>query len=305
MPALTPKPLGDLLRKVRTGVGLSIPDMAAKLKVAPNTLGSYEREERSLPDPEFLAVFARVTDTDLADLLEARLAASEHSKEFMAALRRIREASNAVARFALRRSGISAGDAAQLQQVAFARGLDADALEHEFGARYPVNKALQERAGYVIRESVGYVYIPKYDVAARGDGVSAGAEKSVTVGDGGAPVDALALSDAWIRQSLHMAPDDLRLIYVETDSEEPDLRSGDIVVVDYTDTAGRREGIYVISMDGAILIKRLQRLPGGVVKVTSRNAAYEPFTVAAAELETHAHAHFSILGRVILGCRRF
>lgn len=299
MATLTPKPLGDKLREVRTQLGLSIPDMAAKLKIAPNTLGSYEREERSLPQPEFLADFATVTGADLAALLEARLAASERSVQFQAALRRIRDASSAVARFALRRSGISAADAADLQQAAFHRGLDEEALEREFGLRYPINKALQERAAYIS----DFVYIPLYDMRGRGESVTARAGEKVTRGNGDIAPRALAFNHAWVRQALHMAPDDLRLIFVETDSEEPDLRPGDIIVVDYTDTKASREGIYVISMDGAILIKRLQRLPGGIVKVTSKNAAYEPFTVAASDLETHAH--FSILGRVVIGCRRF
>jgi phage repressor protein C with HTH and peptisase S24 domain len=291
MPALTPKPLGDRLRKVRTSLGLSIPDMAAKLGVAPNTLGSYEREERALPELEFLAKFAEVTGDELALLLEARLAASERSEQFKAALHRIREASSAVARFAIKRSGIPSRDAATLQQTAFERGLDAEALEREFGARYPVNKALQDRAGYV--------YIPLYDVAR----VASAAGENVTAADGGAPADAIAFNHEWIRQALHMAPDNLRLIHVEGDSMEPDLRAGDIVLIDHTDTTARREGIYVISMDGALLLKQLQRLPGGLVKLISRNQAYESFTVPAAKLG--GHGDISIVGRVVVICRHF
>jgi phage repressor protein C with HTH and peptisase S24 domain len=286
--AAKPKLLGDLLRSVRSELGLSIPDMAAKLHVDRNTLGSYEREDRALPDVEFLANFSKVTGADLAKLLEARLAASTHSTQFQSALRKIREASGSVARFALRRSGISARDAANLQEAAFERGLDAEGLEREFGPRYPVNKALQDRAGYA--------YIPLYDI-------TAGAGKSVTIADGETPVEALAFKHDWIRQTLHVAPDDLRLIYVEGDSMEPDLRAGDIILLDHTDQTARREGIYVIRMDGSLLVKQLQRLPGGVVKVISRNPAYEPFTVAAAQLEEHSE--FAVIGRVVWACRRF
>lgn len=287
MPGITPKPLGDRLREVRTSLGLSIPDMAAKLGIAPNTLGSYEREERALPDPEFLAKFAQVTGAELAMLLEARLAASEHSEQFKAALRRISDASSAVARFALRRSIISSRDAAELQQAAFNRGLDAEALEREFGARYPINKALQDRAGYV--------YIPLYDITRP--------EQNVTAAHSGRASNTLAFNQDWLEHALHMAPDDLRLIYVEGDSMEPDLRAGDIILIDNTDTTASREGIYVISMGGALLFKQLQRLPGGMVKIISRNQAYEPFTVPAANLGKDGE--ISIVGRVVVTCRRF
>lgn len=46
-----------------------------------------------------------------------------------------------------------------------------------------------------------------------------------------------------------------------------DLRAGDIVLLDHTDTRASREGVYTIRMDGALLVKQLQRLPGGIVKV--------------------------------------
>lgn len=84
---------------------------------------------------------------------------------------------------------------------------------------------------------------------------------------------------------------------------EPDLRAGDIILIDHTDTTARREGIYVIRMDNALLVKQLQRLPGGTVKVMSRNPAYEPFTVAIASLEEHNG--FAVIGRVVWACRRF
>lgn len=288
MASVKPKLLGDLMRSVRASLGLSIPELAVQLDIAPNTLGSYEREERALPDVEFLARFSKVTGADLARLLEARLAASEQSPQLNAALKKIKDASQAVAKFAIKRSAISGEDAAHLQVAAYERGLDVEALEVEFGPRYPINQVRQTVAGYV--------YIPLYDV-------KAGAGRSVVVDDGEHPVDALAFRDEWIRQTLRVAPNDLRLIYVEGDSMEPDLRSGDIILIDHTDRTARREGIYVIRMDGSLLVKQIQRLPGGIVKVTSRNAAFEPFTVPAAQLEENTE--FAIVGRVVWACRRF
>jgi len=141
----------------------------------------------------------------------------------------------------------------------------------------------------------GYVYIPLYDVRA-------GAGRGKTV-ETEYVVDALAFKEDWIRQELRASPADLRLINVSGDSMEPDLRAGDIILIDHTDTRATREGVYVIRMDGALLVKQLQRLPGGLVKVMSRNTAYEPFTVSVAKLE--APNGFAIIGRVVWACRRF
>jgi phage repressor protein C with HTH and peptisase S24 domain len=142
----------------------------------------------------------------------------------------------------------------------------------------------------------GYAYIPVYNVAA---GAAPNGRKACNE----RVVDVLAFKEDWIRQEIRVRPDDLRLIHVEGDSMEPDLRAGDIVLLDTTDTQARREGIYVIRMDGALLVKSLQRLPGGMVKVVSRNPAYEAFSVTVREVE-HPNG-FGVIGRVVWACRRF
>jgi phage repressor protein C with HTH and peptisase S24 domain len=142
----------------------------------------------------------------------------------------------------------------------------------------------------------GLVYLPLYDVRA-----AAGSKGIVT--DGEHVANELAFREDWIRRELRTSPSDLRLIHVEGDSMEPDLRAGDIILVDHSDTQARREGIYVIRMDDALLVKQLQRMPGGLIKVISRNPAYEPFTVAAEKIQ--AHNGFDIVGRVVWACRRF
>lgn len=282
-----PKILGDLLRSIRQRLELSIPDMAAKVKVNKNTLGDYEREAR-LPDMEFLAVFAKVSGWDLGKLVQARMEASQYSEQFQSAMRSIRAATDAAALFAVRRSSVSARQFADIQVVAYEKGLDIDGVEREFGAKFPMALSPQE-------PHAGYAYIPLLDVrAAAGGGALVDSENQV---------DVLAFKKDWIRQELHVSSDNLRLIYVEGDSMEPDLRAGDIVLIDHTDISARREGIYVLRMDGALLVKMLQRLPGGIVKVISRNTAYESFTVMAAELESGNGT--AIIGRVVWACRRF
>ena len=152
-------------------------------------------------------------------------------------------------------------------------------------------------AGLIVEQPrAGYAYVPLFELAAKG-GASGRVVEQERI------VDVLAFKEDWIRQELRVRPGDLRLIYVEGDSMEPDLRAGDIILIDHTDTAARREGIYVLRMDGALLVKMLQRLPGGVVKVISRNESYEPFSLKAEELE--GSAGIAIVGRVVWACRRF
>lgn len=142
----------------------------------------------------------------------------------------------------------------------------------------------------------GYVYVPLYNLrAAAGPGRLAPAEVAVE--------NELAFREDWIRHSLHVSPADLGLAHVEGDSGEPDLRSGDIILFNRRDTSASREGLYLIRMDDALLVKQLQRLPGGVIKATSRNPAYEPFTIAAEKLEEQTEV--AIIGRVVWACRRF
>ena len=166
------------------------------------------------------------------------------------------------------------------------------ALEYLFfGEGEPLTRAGGHRAE---QPTAGYVYIPLYDVrAGAGRGTHIESERVV---------DSLVFKEDWIRQELRASPGDLRLINVSGDSMEPDLRAGDIILIDHTDTRASREGIYVIRMDGALLVKQLQRLPGGVVKVISRNQAYEAFTVPVATLEEPNG--FAIIGRVVWACRR-
>jgi phage repressor protein C with HTH and peptisase S24 domain len=171
------------------------------------------------------------------------------------------------------------------------RGPGADA-----GSRLKYHSDELRREMKAAEPSGRYVYIPLYDIRA-------GAGRAVVVDNGEGVVDSLAFKEDWIRASLHVTPKDLRLVYVEGDSMEPDLRAGDIILIDHTDTSARREGIYVIRMDDALLVKYLQRLPGGVIKVMSRNPAYQPFEVAAGSLE--AQNSFAVVGRVVWACRRF
>ncbi|MHB9021339.1 MAG: S24 family peptidase [Halothiobacillus sp.] len=131
-----------------------------------------------------------------------------------------------------------------------------------------------------------YAYIPLYNIEA-----SAGHGSYVETEE---VASRLAFRRNWLHQEVMANPAHLHLIYVRGDSMEPALQSGEVVMVD-TSAANEsiRDGIHVIQIDGAVLIKRLQRLPGNRVKVTSDNAIYAAFE---ADLNT---AEIKIIGRVI------
>lgn len=134
----------------------------------------------------------------------------------------------------------------------------------------------------------GFVAIPLYDVrAAAGSGADVDSEQVL---------DVLHFKEAWIRAELRASPRDLYLIFVDGESMEPTLRPGDVILVDRRDQAQRRDGIYVLRIDGTLLVKRLQKLPGGIIKVSSDNISYDPFMLKPSEIDSQDMA---IIGRVV------
>ncbi len=141
----------------------------------------------------------------------------------------------------------------------------------------------------------GYVAVPLYN------GVRAAAGHGAVV-EHEAPDDALMFKEDWIRFELGTRPEDLRLIRVSGDSMEPTLRSGDVILIDHSATRPDREGIYILRMDGMLLVKRVQAMPGGILNNSSDNAAYAPWQLTRADLEG---SDVCIVGRVVWAGRRF
>jgi phage repressor protein C with HTH and peptisase S24 domain len=93
---------------------------------------------------------------------------------------------------------------------------------------------------------------------------------------------------AWLRR-LGLAggePDRLSVVRVDGDSMAPTLCDGDEILVDRDDGAARlRDGLYVLRIEGSLVVKRLAVGPGGRFSVGSDNPAYpvwpdiEPGTV--------------------------
>lgn len=126
-------------------------------------------------------------------------------------------------------------------------------------------------------------------------GASAGAGAAV---DEEAVSAGFAFDPRWLRR-LGADPRALSIITVEGDSMAPTLDDGDDILVDGADTAARlRDGIYVLRMDDALMVKRVARLPvPGRISVKSDNPLYPSWPDLAADAVT-------LVGRVVWTGRR-
>lgn len=91
-----------------------------------------------------------------------------------------------------------------------------------------------------------------------------------------APRGRFGFDPRWLRRLTGSKPDRLSIITVMGDSMFPTLSDGDEVIVDGGDGAERlRDGIYVLRVDDALLVKRLALGPTGKrISVRSDNEAY-------------------------------
>lgn len=85
----------------------------------------------------------------------------------------------------------------------------------------------------------------------------------------------IAFDPAWLRR-VSADPKRLSLIRVEGDSMAPTLADGDEILVDRADAAERlRDGIYVLRIEDALVVKRVAPHPAGrSLSIRSDNPAY-------------------------------
>jgi len=111
----------------------------------------------------------------------------------------------------------------------------------------------------------GLVTIPRLDVgASAGGGATDPSERML---------GRIGFDPSWLRR-LGVAPATAALIRVEGDSMAPTLSDGDEILVD-RGARRLRDGLWVLRLDGALLVKRVAVRPdGGRVSVLSDNPAY-------------------------------
>jgi len=85
-----------------------------------------------------------------------------------------------------------------------------------------------------------------------------------------------AFDERWLRRLTSAAPGQLSVIRVEGDSMAPTLADGDDILIDRNDRDDRlRDGVYVLRVDEALVVKRLALHPiARRVTVQSDNPAY-------------------------------
>ena len=109
------------------------------------------------------------------------------------------------------------------------------------------------------------------------------------VAEGEAPVGAFRFAARWLRGQ-GLDPAMLSAIAVAGDSMEPTLRDGDEILVDKTPRP-LRDGIHVVRLDDALLVKRVELLRGGHIALASDNPAYRTIEVPIGEI--------GVVGRVV------
>ncbi|MDF7774972.1 S24 family peptidase [Sphingomonas sp. AOB5] len=106
------------------------------------------------------------------------------------------------------------------------------------------------------------------------------------------------LFDAGMLRGLGVRAEAASMVRVAGDSMEPVLHDGDEILVDRDRrTPGARDAMFVLRIDGVVMVKRLRAL-GREIEVVSENAAYPPRIVAAGAVEVIGRVVW--LGRVVL-----
>ena len=98
----------------------------------------------------------------------------------------------------------------------------------------------------------------------------------------------------WLRDGLRLRASGLKLIRVRGDSMQPTLESGDVVMIDTSQTMPDPTGIFVLHDGFGLVAKRLERLVTGdvpSVRIISDNTRYSPYERSAEEIR--------IVGRVV------
>lgn len=127
----------------------------------------------------------------------------------------------------------------------------------------------------------GWIGIPRLPLgASAGPGAFA---------DGEEPFGAFGVTAGWLREN-HFDPATLSAISVVGDSMEPTLRDGDEILVDRTPRVWR-DGIHVVRVDAALLVKRLETGRPGLLVLRSDNRLYDPIELPVSDVE--------IIGRVV------
>lgn len=206
-----------------------------------------------------------------------------------------------------------------LERLCQERGEDFASLSRLIG-RNPayiqqfIRRGTPRRLGEAERRTLArYFAVPESELGGDGEETSSASIGLVPIqrspvrasaGPGAIPHDErskpfFAFDERWLRQLTGATPADLTVIRVEGDSMEPTLNDGDDILIDRGDAGTRmRDGIYVLRIDEALVVKRLALHPvTRRVTVQSDNPAY-------ADWPDCSPGEIHCIGRVIWAGRR-
>lgn len=111
-------------------------------------------------------------------------------------------------------------------------------------------------------------------------------------------IKSIELTKQWINSRLSAASstDNINLVTAMGDSMKGTFNHGDLLFVDSGVTDLKIDAVYAVRHDGQLWIKRIQRIPGGRVKMISDNRRKYPDPI----IIEHKHMKdFHVIGRVI------
>lgn len=92
---------------------------------------------------------------------------------------------------------------------------------------------------------------------------------------------------------------DMVLMQVVGNSMEPEIREGDMVLIDQSRTDVYSGGIYAVGVEETVMVKRVERLPGTLV-LRSDNTDYSPIHLSGDEL-----SNVRVIGKVLWTSREY
>jgi phage repressor protein C with HTH and peptisase S24 domain len=174
--------------------------------------------------------------------------------------------------------------------------------EH-FIERRVVNTALMTPALLDVKDAKdakdwsGFVQIPVYAMKAPEEHGAFIDEKNLKY--------MLAFRSEFIRGQLQVSYNNLYCVEIKGISMEPLLRHGHPALIKPHSSETLREGPYLLRMEGYLMLKHVQRLPGGRLRIWSENQSTSAYQAIEVEWPPAKGVDFQILGRVLWSDRIF
>ena len=97
------------------------------------------------------------------------------------------------------------------------------------------------------------------------------------------------------------SPETMRLFCIQGNSMEPTLQAGDMIMINQSMQDIRSGSVYLIRLEGELMVKRLENRPGGLLLIRSDNPSYETIPVQ----KDNESIDFAIFGRMVWSCREY